>query len=106
MNINDVYLCEVCLMLSRNHSNGRFEYESVGKELVCKIDGGIYIDLNTGEFYSFGPSRAFPGNKFIDMKNELIPITEIINFRFKNVSKNRILKKYDKYKKVDLGECK
>ena len=98
MKIKDIYLCEVCLMTYRNHSSGKYEYEFTGEKLVYKTKDELYIDLVTDEVYLLGPSQAFEGDFFININKELIPITEILDNKFKSASKKRILRKYNEVK--------
>ena len=98
MKIKDIYECEICLMISRNRSNGRFEYKFIGNKLVYKIGNISYIDLVTNEIYLLGPSQASVGDFFININKKLIPIIEIIDNRFKITSKKRILRKYNEVK--------
>ncbi len=104
MNINNVYECSIFQVIDRNYTYdsslpGYFcyvEYKSkfVKKVLVYKDEYNNFIDLETKERYRIGCDYCSIGDFFINVKKGMIPVCSVIDYKRKNMTKRRILKKY------------
>ena len=91
MRVDEVYLVNVFLKTNCKKS----EFKKVA--LVYKdLKSSKYIDLETKEKYEIDYSNTKEGNFCIISEDYLVKITNIINFKRKNVSKRKILQKYKK----------
>ena len=113
MDINGVYLVKVYVKTDEkfipNISGHPFDYriESAGtylKDALGYNDSSEYvprfIDLKTKEVYGeFSLSNVKIGQLYINLKEGITPVKNIINFKKENMSKRKILKKYEKNKK-------
>lgn len=70
----------------------------VKKTLVYKDSYGCYNDLKTKEQYFAGYNDCLLiGKLFVHLENGLIPILSVIDYKKENMSKKKILKKYNEY---------
>lgn len=103
MNVNNVYLCKICMITEMNYDIKRDSLEVFGSfvkdTIVVPVGKCLYRDLLTGEKYYVGTSffRDDIGTFYIYRKERLIPFTEIIPVEKNNMSKRKILKKYNEY---------
>lgn len=103
MNINNVYECDICRCVSCNTVmlqtlNVQFHYVFHKKTLVYRKNTGVNVDLKTGEMYPIGPTLGF--EYFIDNSKPMVPVSSIIEFEKDNMTKGKILDKYNNYKQI------
>lgn len=107
MNINRVYISNIYVITKKEHLGEYFTLSSrysfygreVKKALVYRDKNGVYIDLDTKERYSAGTSICTEvGDLIIDPNDGLIPVAGAIGFDKINMSKRKILKKYNEVK--------
>lgn len=113
MNLESIYMCHIYVKIREiNHGiteeNGKrfVNIESVGEAvkhtLVFKKQNTVlnaYIDLETGEEYTkFDVVDARVGEMFINISEGMIPASKIIEHKRNNMSKRKILKKYNEIK--------
>lgn len=113
MNINRVYVAIIYIVTKKEHFGEYFTLSSgysysgrgVKKALVYRDKNGSYIDLDTKERYSAGTSiYTKVGDLIIDPSDGLIPVTSVIGFDRINMSKRKILKKYNEVMEVEKDE--
>ena len=103
MNTNKIYLVNVYIKTSSEKISGIELYHEkadfIKKALVydrTAMFEPYYVDLATRrKYYIFQLSDAEVGELFINMKQGLIPLENIIEINQKNMSRRRILKKYN-----------
>ena len=98
MNIKKVYLCNIYIKGERNPI-----YEK--KTIALWGKTGIFIDLKTKERYKPGEFAAAKGQLFVDI-GEMIPVSNVIEFKKEKATKGKILKKYTKFRTEGKNECK
>ena len=109
MNINNVYIAKIYV---KKNENEKADY---GKGVILTYGEGVfikdalvyediesynprYIDLETGkEYVRFDVCDAHMGELYINLQAGLIPYTDLIENNKKNMSKRKILKKYNDY---------
>ena len=96
MNINRVYECEIWRVISTNMRRGNIVYKNMflKKTLVYHTESGQWIDLGTKETYTLGP--VLFDDLFINPDRPIIPVSTLIDTKYDNIPKTRILKKYKK----------
>ncbi len=113
MNINRVYVAIIYIVTKKEHfgeyltlsSGYSYSGRGVKKALVYRDKNGSYIDLDTKERYSAGTSiYTKVGDLIIDPSNGLIPVASVIGFDRINMSKRKILKKYNEVMEVEKDE--
>ena len=96
-NINRVYECELWLVIDRNVDLARTkrEYKStfLKKTLVYISDLKCYYDLSTNTSYYTDYKLCYKGDIYIK-PDTLVPISTLIDTKYDNIPKTRILKKY------------
>ena len=98
MNINRLYFATINIVVKVEHK-GDFKNtyaDFLKNSFVYHNEYNDYIDIKSGEKYKKGIEDTYDaGDMYIDFKKDLIPVTEMteINFKRKNMSKRRILKK-------------
>lgn len=97
MDVKKVYLCNIYI----NNAE-----KTVYKKNTVAFWGktGIFIDLKSKERYKPGQFAAEKDHLYVDI-GEMIPISNIIEIKKENVSKRKILKKYNKLTE-ERNECK
>lgn len=98
-NVNSIYLCDIYqvfdVILNKKEDTTTFMGSFVKKALVYRDDFGYFVDLNTGEkYYSKGKCI---GDFYVSLKHNLIPVSSFIDYKKENMSKKKILKKYNEY---------
>lgn len=62
----------------------------------------VYVDLKTGEKYKkFDVCDAKIGEMYVNLDKGMKSVSEIIEYRRNNISKRKILKKYNKLMEVE-----
>ena len=94
MNINRVFECDIHLSTSTIIQEGKLMVLSrfVKKTLVYHTRSDKWVDLYTNECYTLGPE--YNVDFFITRTQPIIPISTIIDTKYSNVPKRKILKKY------------
>ena len=106
MNINKVYIANIYVLIESrligNLYDGRFNMKIMYlKTALVYNKNGNWYDLNTREKYYeevYGLEKI--GTKFINFKDKIIPLTNIIDYKNEHMSRRKILKKY---KEVENG---
>lgn len=97
MNINRVYECELWIVLDRNVNLDRTKREYkctfLTKTLVYISDSNCYYDLSTNMSYKADYKLCYKGDIYIKL-DTLVPISTLIDTKYDNIPKTRILKKY------------
>ena len=97
-NVNSIYLCNIYqvfdVILNRKEDTTTFIGSFVKKALVYRT-AGYFVDLNTGEKYYSKGKRI--GDFYVSLKHNLIPVSSFIDYKKENMSKKKILKKYNEY---------
>ena len=103
MNINDLYFANISMITKKEYRrNGETAYyhETIRQTIVKPTKNNRYIDLLTGKKYKvFGALTSYEneiGCLFIN--GPFIPFSDIISVEKQNMSKRRILKKFNDYK--------
>ena len=116
MNLNKVYLCEIYQLVDivyndkNSSNNNKFlrvirDTMFIKKTLVYYSElKREYIDLITKEKYKYGYGACVIGDYYINSKKGLTPLSSLINCKRKNMTKKRILKKYNKELEVEKNE--
>ena len=113
MNINRVYLANIYLVIGQRLVSDRDSFDNIKDNniysnleyiktaLVYKDNFGCFIDLKSNECYSTYFGIFSEGKLVVNLDDDLIPLSGLFNKR--NMSKRRILKKYNK---IIEGEIK
>ena len=106
MNINGIYFVHVYMVhLTKEVDGGLYtKGQYIKSTLVTRKDNSyyapnVYVDLQTNEEYTYGTSTdTFEGDLYICKKPGLVPLDKLFTFKRQNMSKRRILKKFNDYK--------
>lgn len=106
MNVNGVYKCHVYVKNGEHETNDKtYDYGIFVKEtlVISGSSKNYYIDLKTGETYRFcDVSKASIGEMYINGEFGLVPYNDVIYCKKENMSKRKILRKYNKHiKNID-----
>ena len=102
MNVNDIYICVVCKKTALGYNkDGTVVGEGfpVKVSLVIKNNNDLYpyTDIKTKEDYSYGVLGIPVGKLYIDNNYPLVPYKKFIAVEKENISKRKVLKKFNKY---------
>lgn len=100
MNINSVYECSIYQIVNYDIEKGyiNYKFKFVKKAIVYKNKNNSFTDLGTKEKYKFGYGACFIGDFFICAEDGMIPLAQVIEHKRKNMTRKKILKKYDEVK--------
>lgn len=106
MNINNVYVASVWMLvdieITKSISLLDFEYRTHSvylKDTLIYYKDGYYYYLETNKKCKTEVSFLDnSGTQFIMLNKKLIPVVSIIDYKRENMSKRRILKKYNEVK--------
>ena len=98
-NVNSIYLCNIYqvfdVILNRKEDTTTFMGNFFQKALVYRTGFCFFVDLNSGEKYYSKGKRI--GDFYVSLKHNLIPVSSFIDYNKENMSKKKILKKYNEY---------
>lgn len=104
MNINNVYIASIWMLVDSrligDFITGSFKMSIryVKTTAVYQKDGNWY-DLKTKKKYYDNVYGLEPiGTQFIDFKRGLIPLNDKVEYKRENMTRRKILKKYDEVK--------
>ena len=110
MNVNGVYIAVIYVLQNIKYldeTDYRVDYEYCGKFVKfapVMLEGSTYVDLETYETYSYGVrAYASKGSLYI---HRIFPYTDFISTKKQDMSKKRILKKYNEHRSEVYNECK
>ena len=103
MNINGVYFVNIYVVTeAKRMKDGLWSYEGdfVKNTLVVKKDNisSIFTDLQTKEEYKFESDYCYEGDLYINKSDGLIPLYDMLPIKKQNMSKRKVLKKFNEYK--------
>lgn len=111
MNTGKIYGCKIFLLIHKKNYGGAYPYRRYVKNALVMKDslsyiGAKYIDIQTGEKYYFGAEHEFvnAGALYIAEDYGLVPYNELIGNTCQNMSKRRVLKKYQEYKNKEIDK--
>ena len=113
MNVNNVYIASIWMLVDSrligNFMTGSFKMNIryVKTTVVYQKDGNWY-DLKTKKEYDTNVyGLELIGTQFINFKCGLIPLSNIIEYKRENMTRRKILKKYNETKTgSDINGCK
>lgn len=106
-NINNVYIASVWMLVDTKVTNSRsfFDFDTIltsryVKKTLIYYKNQQYYDLITGN--KMKTSVTFldiDGTQFVNLKDNLIPLTDVVDYKRQNMSKRKIIKKYNEIEK-------
>ena len=98
-NINRVYECELWIILDKDVDiltrKASFKLDFLKKTLVYVSNSDCYYDLSTKMYYPVD-YRLFSRGQIFIKPDTLVPVSTLIDTKYDNIPKTRILKKYKK----------
>lgn len=97
MDINKVYECELWIILDRNVDiltrKASVKLAFLKKTLVYVSNSDCYYDLSTKMYYPVD-YKLFGSGQIIIKPDTLVPVSTLIDTKYDNIPKRKILKKY------------
>lgn len=99
MNIDKIYFAQVNIaekyINNGNDIDGSFVKYTVVKQVRNDYQEDVFFDLQTGYKYSHKAGYVHLGNLYIE---KLVPYTDIIPVKEQNMSRRKVLKKFNEYR--------
>ena len=102
MDINKVYevdIYEITSILIAKGVVAKTQAKFIKRTVIYKNEEGYYADLFTDEVYIVGEEHCkHSGDKFVNVKKSVVLITDIINYKKNEISKKKLIRKYNREK--------
>lgn len=96
MNLNNLYIVSLHALQGYSHSYTKYVSRKFKNTVVYKNLFGNFVDLSTGKRYKTTEDLDYYykiGTIFIELRDGLIPLTQVIPFKEDKMSKKKILQK-------------